>query len=382
MVTRHDDSLDAWWQRQSAKSWSAFTPLFALLACMYHAAVTLRCLYFGKKGAKRLPGYVVSIGNLSLGGTGKTPAVFMIAKWALRAGHHVAVLSRGYGGQYKESVFILSNGIEIYGTSQEGGDEPFLLAKSLPGVPIILAKDRYQAGMEAYKRFGSRFFVLDDGFQHQALGRDLDILLLDGRNPFGNGRLFPWGPLREPIGHMRRADTIILTRTDEDSRIVDLIGFLEGRFPGKPIFTSDHIPDKLFLSDGSIAKDPQFLQGKKVVAFAGIARPDEFRDTLQKMGARVLLFKAFKDHHPFRIQEMAWLLSESERLGAQYLLTTEKDWVRLDDETKRHSKVGYLTIRFALPSEEAFFSFLKRDFQKWNAHGEGASKRRRESRKG
>ena len=375
MNTHRDHSLHAWWQRQSEKSWSAFAPLLAPLAGLYHTGVTLRCLYYKKKWTRRLPGFVVSVGNLSLGGTGKTPAVFMTAQWAFQEGHHVAILSRGYGGRYKEGVYVLSSGSEIYGTPHECGDEPYLLAQSLPGVPVILSRNRYLAGMEAYKRFGSRYFILDDGFQHLALKRDLDILLLDGRNPFGNRRLFPWGPLREPIGNIERADTIILTRANENSPNMGLQDFLEARFPGKPIFRSDHIPNKLILSNGSIMEDARFLQGKKVIAFSGIARPGSFRETLERLGARVLFFKAFKDHHPFRSKEVAWLFSKSQELGADFMLTTEKDWVRLDDEAKRRSEQGYLTIRLALLSgEDAFFSFLKRGFQKWNADEEGPIK--------
>jgi tetraacyldisaccharide 4'-kinase len=348
------------------------------LAGLYHTGVNLRCLYFRKKGTRQLPGFVVSIGNLSLGGTGKTPAVFMTAQWAFQEGHHVAILSRGYGGRYKEGVYVLSSGSEIYGTPHEGGDEPYFLAQSLPGIPVILSKNRYLAGMEAHKRFGSHYFVLDDGFQHLALKRDLDILLLDGRNPFGNRRLFPWGPLREPIGNIERADTIILTRTNEDNYNTALQDFLEARFPEKPVFKSDHIPDKLVLSNGSIMEDARKLQEKKVVAFSGIARPGSFRETLERLGARVLLFKVFKDHHPFSPKEVAWLFARGKKLGADFLVTTGKDWVRLDDEAKRRSELGYLTIRFALLSgEAAFFSLLKRGFQKWNADGEGSKEPQR-----
>ena len=366
MIIQGDDFLTAWWQRQSEKTWSAFAPLLAPLAFAYLAAITLRCGYFRRKGSRRLPGYVVSIGNLSLGGTGKTPAVSMTAQWALKEGHRVAILSRGYGGRYKESVFVLSNGRDIFGTPLEGGDEPYLLAKSLPGVPVILSRDRYLAGMMGYKRFGSRFFIIDDGFQHLALGRDLDILLLDGNNPFGNRRLFPWGPLREPIRNMERADGIILTRAGKNSRIISLHDCLAARFPGKPIFRSDHIPDKLVLSNGSVMEDPGSLKEKKVVAFSGIARPGAFRETLQRLGARVLFFKVFKDHHPFRSHEMAWLFSKSQQLGAEYLLTTEKDWVRLDDEAKRRDGLGYISIRFSLLSrEEDYFSFISKGLQSW-----------------
>lgn len=380
MIKQRNESLEAWWRRQSEKPYTAFAPLLAPPALLYHAAITLRCLYFRNKGAKRLPGYVVSIGNLSLGGTGKTPAVFMIAQWAFQEGIRVAILSRGYGGRYKGGIFVLSDGNDICGTPREGGDEPYLLAQSLPRIPVILSRDRYLAGMEAYKRFGSRFFILDDGFQHLALGRDLDILLLDGRNPFGNGRLFPWGPLREPIGHIARADTIIVTRSEESDHFMGLQSFLEGRFPGKRVFRSNHIPDKLFLSNGNIVEDAGFLQGKKVVAFAGIARPATFEETLQRLGARVLYFKAFKDHHPFRSQDMKWLFSMSHKLGAQYLVTTEKDWVRLDEEAKGRGELGYLTIRFALHSgEDTFFSSLRRGIKESETGGKGLGKTSQES---
>jgi tetraacyldisaccharide 4'-kinase len=372
MILYRDDILSSWWQRQSEKRWTAFTPLLAPLSLVYLGAVALRCRFIKRKGVRRLPGYVVSIGNLALGGTGKTPAAFMTAQWALKEGHQVAILSRGYGGRYKEDVFVLSNGKDIFGNPQEGGDEPFLLARSLPGVPVILARDRYRAGMVGYRRFGSRFFVLDDGFQHLALKRDLDILLLDGNKPFGNRRLFPWGPLREPIRHMERADTIILTRASGNSRVMSLQNDLEARFPGKPIFRSDHIPDKLYLSNGSIEEDPKYLKEKNVVAFAGIARPGVFTETLERLGARILFVKVFKDHHPFGSQEMAWLFSKCQQLGADYLITTEKDWVRIDDEAKRNEMLGFLSIRFALLSrEEAFFSLLKRGLQSWEVSQEG-----------
>lgn len=309
---------------------------------------------------KSLPGFVVSIGNLTAGGTGKTPAACMLAQWALGEGYRVAVLSRGYGGQYKTKVLEVSDGNDVKSKADEGGDEPNLMARKLQGVPVIVSKERYLAGQFAHKKFGTNFFILDDGFQHLALKRDLDLVLLDLSNPFGNGHLLPWGPLREPVEQLNRADAFIITRSGHDGSTDQLTRDLEKEFPGKPVFRSDHIPEKIVFPSKRQIHNCDFITGKRIMAFAGIARPEVFMETLTELGAELVLFRAFRDHHPFQHREIRDLMNEKRRLNVDYLLTTEKDWVRMEDVIPPYPDLGYLGVKFTLlRGEDIFFAKVK-----------------------
>jgi len=303
---------------------------------------------------------VVSIGNLTVGGTGKTPAACMLAEWALDEKYSVAVLSRGYGGRYKTKTLEVSDGQNIYAGPAEAGDEPYLLARKLPGVPVIISKKRYLAGALAHKKFGINFYILDDGFQHLDLERDLDLVLMDGSDPFGNGHLLPWGPLREPVDQLERADAFIITRAHHGVTGDDLTGFLKKRFPDKPLFLSDHAPERIIFPNKSETYDPEFLRGKPVVAFAGIARPEVFIETLKNLGVELVFFRAFEDHHIFKHNEIHDLINKKERLRANYLLTTEKDWVRMENFAHECPELAYLTIKFIFFSaRNKFFRMVK-----------------------
>jgi tetraacyldisaccharide 4'-kinase len=256
------------------------------LSYLYGLAVRIRINICEKKKKKELPGFVVSIGNLTVGGTGKTPAAAMIAEWALKEGYRPAILSRGYGGKHKGKTFEVSDGQHLFCTPAEAGDEPYLLAKKIEGVPVILSKARCEAGLLAFERHGSNFFILDDGFQHIRLKRDLDLVLLDATSPFGNMRLLPRGPLREPVDHLQRADVFIITRTGQGTSLI-MINDLKRKFGGKPVFQSEHVPESLVLPNLGNTHAPDFIRGKRVVAFAGIAKPEAFRDTLIKLGAEI-----------------------------------------------------------------------------------------------
>ena len=177
----------------------------------------LRALFYeiGIFRVKRLPLPVISVGNITMGGTGKTPTVILIARELMARGKRVAVLTRGYGGSLEGETRIVSDGEKLFLSPAEAGDEPCLLASSLPGLMVVMGSDRYRAGCLALKELSPDCFILDDGFQHQRLGRDLDILLLDGTAPFNNGWTLPAGFLREPISAVSRADLVILTRCTE-----------------------------------------------------------------------------------------------------------------------------------------------------------------------
>jgi len=344
---------------------AAAVPL-AALSFLYGLGVRVRLAVCKRMEKKGLPGPVVSIGNLTTGGTGKTPAACMLAEWALGEGYRVVILSRGYGGRYKEGVLVVSDGKDINIGPVKAGDEPYLLARRLPGVPVVISRDRYLAGQLAHEKFGSDFFILDDGFQHMALKRDLDLVLLDAYSPFGNGHLLPWGPLREPVGQIGRADALIITRSGQVSKMDDSEGILGGLISDKPVFRGDHIPEKVIFPVEGREYDVGFLEGKRVAAFAGIARPERFRETLISLGADLVAFRSFGDHHSFRPDELLELKSVKEETDADYLLTTEKDWVRLSDITNGYPYLAYLTIRFDLLSgQERFFTMIRERVELW-----------------
>ena len=349
-----------WAKIHATRTFLPVTPALALFSFLYGLGVRLRRIAFGRIKKKTLPGFVVSIGNLTVGGTGKTPAVCMLAEWALGEGYRVAILSRGYGGRYKTRVFEVSDGNDIKAGPVEGGDEAYLLAKKLPGVPVIISKKRYWAGLLTHKKFGTNFFILDDGFQHLALKRDLDLVLIDASTPFGNGHLLPWGPLREPVTGLKRADAFIVTRFDEDHSGDDLMGLLHRQFPDQPLFRSDHTPKQIVFPGRKFVDHSGFLKGKRVIAFAGIARPEVFKETLIRLGVELVFFKGFEDHHSFHPEEIQDLMIKKGRLKADYLLTTEKDWVRMETLLPEYPDLAYLTITFTLlTGMDAFFRMVK-----------------------
>jgi len=327
----------------------------AFFSFLYWVGIKLRMGAEVKKDA--LPGFVVSLGNLTVGGTGKTPAAAMLAEWALARGYRPAVLSRGYGGKSRRKALEVSDGKRVLAAAGEAGDEPYLLAKKLKGVPVIISKDRFEAGSFARHKHGTNFYILDDGFQHVKLRRDLDLVLMDAARPFGNRRLLPWGPLREPMDHLARADAFILTRSDE-SAPSELVELLKRRFPEKPVFLSRHMPKKILFPRSWRTYGPAFFLGKKVAAFSGIAKPVRFQDTLARLGAEVCFFRAFPDHHPFSRAQIEEMILQAK--NADCLVTTEKDWSRIENLQIHEDKLCYLTVNFELmPDDKALFNMVR-----------------------
>jgi tetraacyldisaccharide 4'-kinase len=359
-VVRREMAIINWSRIHESRTFSAVTPPLALCSFVYGLGIRLRLVAYRRKKRRSLPGFVVSIGNLTVGGTGKTPAACMLAEWALTEGYRVAILSRGYGGWYKTKVLEVTDGDDINAGPAEAGDEPYLLAKKLKGVPVIISEKRYLAGLFAHKKFGTNFHILDDGFQHLALQRDLDLVLVDASSPFGNGHLLPWGPLREPVGELKRADAFIITRSGHDESADQLMEDLREKFPEKPLFRSDHTPEQIVFPSKGLVHNPELINGRRVMAFAGIARPEVFMETLTELGAELVFFRRFEDHHPFHHREIQELMTEKRRLKADYLLTTEKDWVRMEGLIPRYPDLAYMTIKFSLLDEgERFFRMMK-----------------------
>ena len=261
---------------------------------------------------KKLPLKAVCIGNLTVGGTGKTPAVSWVARFFREREIPVAILRRGYRR----------------GAGTGPADESLLLMEQVPGVQVLEDPNRVSGARKAFEG-GAHLVVLDDGFQHRRARRDLDIVLVDAADPFGGGHLLPWGLLREPIQGLSRAHVIILTRCDQASEATreDLESRLKGLNLEAPVVRTAHAPRRLLEAAGGDSLDLKQLVGKKVRAFAGIARPEAFVRTLEDLGAHVERFHAFPDHHDYKASEVDSLLN---RPGPTWI-TTEKDWVKIKE---------------------------------------------------
>ncbi len=300
--------------------------LVALLmpwAGIYSLVLRLRAFFYarGVLRSYRLSVPVISVGNLSVGGTGKTPMTIHLARLLIGRGKRVAVLSRGYGGAGGGTVRIVSDGSRILLSAEQAGDEPILIARSVPGLIVVTGSDRYRAGREALDRFHPDLFLLDDGYQHLRLRRDLNILLLDAGRPFGNGWTLPAGLLRESPVAVRRADFVVYTRADREIFCPDI--------PDIPACRSSHrISGVVALSGGELSPF-SVLAGRKGVACAGIADPDAFFDALVRQGLTLSATLAFGDHCSYGETERAAIRHAVNEFGADYLITTEKDAVKL-----------------------------------------------------
>ncbi len=270
----------------------------------------------------RLPRPVISVGNITVGGTGKTPVTAMIAGMLLEQGLRVAVLSRGYGGSSEGEVKVVSDGCEIFLKAREIGDEPYLLASTIPGLMVIIGADRYAAGMLAMERLHPDVFLLDDGFQHLRLYRDMNVLLLDYARPFGNGFCLPAGLLREQARAVGRADLVVHTRCPAEIVAKAIVS-------DRPNCYARHVLKDLVPINGGDTLCFDDLSGRKVLACAGIADPEAFFHDLRSRGLNLVSTICFPDHAEYSDADIAELAGSFLRCGAELLLTTEKDGVKL-----------------------------------------------------
>jgi tetraacyldisaccharide 4'-kinase len=294
------------------------------LSYAYGAAIRLRALAYssGVVKATELPFGVISVGNITVGGTGKTPVTILLADILMRQGLKVAILSRGYGGTVR-GVGVVSDGGHVLLGPVEAGDEPYLMATRLRGVPVVVGPDRVVAGLEAGKRFSPDCVILDDGFQHIRLKRDVNILLVDSAQGFGNGYLLPRGILREPVDGIRRADAVMVKGGPLGKREEDAL-----RASGLPVLRFDYRARAVYDLRGATRMDAASLRGRKVAALAGIANPESFFATLRGLGAMIVKALPYPDHHVYTAADMADIRRS---IGtAEVLVTTEKDGVRLD----------------------------------------------------
>jgi tetraacyldisaccharide 4'-kinase len=336
----------------------ALTPLLVGPGLLYRAGAVLRNALYDARWlrSRRLPCPVISIGNLSVGGTGKTPLTSFIAGLLRESGYRAGVLSRGYRRAGGSAPLLVSDGRSILVDPQAAGDEPYLIARDNPAVPVAVGADRVAAARLLAGPGPVEVIVLDDGFQHRRVARDLDLLLLDGRDPWGNGRMLPLGPLREPLSSIARADAIVLTRS-EGRHPPGLDPILKRHNPDAALFHCRLVPGPFTRADGESVTN-RSLRGFAAYAFSGIARPERFEEDLRGLGLRLVGTRRFPDHHRFRPGDLAEVVARARAGGADLLVTTEKDMVRIAAPPEGAPPLYALTLRISFPEGPGLCSFI------------------------
>ncbi len=324
------------------KSSTILLPLSAVYGSITKAR--LAAYRRGWFAVSKLAAPVISIGNLTTGGTGKTPLV----EWVCRAvaeelgetegaaaGGRVCVLTRGYGRENPNTQVVVSDGTQVLAGERAAGDEPLLLAQNLLGVTAVIANaDRVAAGEWAIENLQTKVFVLDDGFQHLRLARELDIVTIDatnpwgGPNPLGGGSLLPFGRLREARAGLSRADCVVITRTDQIEDVASITAVIQKQLSASPIFSSRMVTTRVHRLDGENV-EPENFGSQPVAAFCGVGNPESFFNHLRREGWTSVYTRAFADHHNYLRSELEALVEEARGHGAAALVTTAKDAIKL-----------------------------------------------------
>ena len=350
MMTRMDRFL----YRKEKSFWekSLLSPLY-LLSLPYGGGVRARSLFYslGLLKTKILPCPFISVGNITVGGTGKTPLTMTLAKGLIDRGIRVAILSRGYKGK-KTAEPVVGDGKTIFLSPEESGDEPFLMAQACKGIPVLVGKDRFVNGQIALQRFGIQGLLLDDGYQHLPLHRDLDILLVDSTIGFGDQHLLPRGILREPLSHLRRAHLFLLTKVESPEIGQPLEKEIHEIHPRAQVFHSHYEPTSWVDPEGE-EEELNSLKGKKILALSGIANPAYFSSLLRKCGTEVVREVIFPDHHLYVSKDLTFIREKSK--GADCIVTTEKDMLKLRKLAIADLAIRALRIQMKIWEEEAFF---------------------------
>lgn len=301
---------------------------------------------------------VISVGNITVGGTGKTPCVIRLATMLQHQGYRPTVISRGYGGKNPGRFNIVGDGKNILMSAEDAGDEPLLIARSLPGIPVITGGERRITGQEAIDRFGANVLICDDAFQHRQIYRDIDIVLLDAAKPLGNGQLLPRGELREPGESLLRADCVILTRAEDNEPLPDAVARHTG-VSGIPVFRAAHRAKELIGPSDDQRLPPGELAGKKICAFCGIARPESFQQLLTGQDAQIMSFIDFPDHYAYDRSDLDGLKKQFLPHQADFWITTEKDAMRLARHPDFLQMIWILRMEMAIePSQPSFDNFI------------------------
>lgn len=345
-----------------------------LLSFLYSFGVNIRLgLYrLGVFKPAKLDCYVISLGNITVGGTGKTPTAQRLARYIRDLGYRVVILNRGYRAKWQGEVGLVSDGEHIYMEAAQAGDEAYMLAKHLPNVPVLIGPKREKTGQYAIEHFGAEVVILDDGFQHWQLERDLDVVLIDSVNVFGNGYVLPRGTLRESITHLDRARVCLMTKVDQgapgfNKYIRDQIA----KYGSDPVIVeSIHKPQSCIelcewkRNTASEGMPIDTIKGKRVVAMSAIGNPASFEQTVCSTGAQVIESFRFPDHHEYTQAEMVDAMEQAVREGAEAIVTTEKDAVKLPMEflaavpADKTIPVYILTVEVVMQNGKDEFSAL------------------------
>jgi tetraacyldisaccharide 4'-kinase len=351
--------------------------LLLALSWLYRGVIQTR-LFLYRHGVIRhhsLGCQVISIGNLTVGGTGKTPIAEAFARALVKQGRRVAILSRGYKSEAPpfwqkllhmvrrvdwDPPRVVSDGHSLLLDSASSGDEPFMLASNLPNVVVIVNKNRVKAGRYAVKKYGCDTLLLDDGFQYMALKHRLDLVLVDRTNPFGNRQMLPRGILREPVRNIKRASYLFITKSRTGGE-PDLKAELRTLNPTAEIIECRHSAKKLQDVFSRDQYPLEKLRDLPISAISGIAQPKGFEDELVRLGAKLLYHKRFADHHRYSQLEIIEFINKSLERGAQAIVTTEKDAVRFPNIERRDLPMYFLRVEIELLSGvEDFYGCIQR----------------------
>ena len=346
----------------SARLFGLFLMPFSFV---FSAIVRLRLFLFTNRiilKNKPLDCLVVVVGNLTVGGTGKTPVVEKFAKELLEKKRKVAILSRGYKSRKKsvprnfdnwfglkdnEPPKVVSDGKEIFFNSEDAGDEPYMLARNLPGVVVLTDKNRVKAGRYAIENFGVDTVILDDGFQYLHLKGQLNILLVDQTNPFGNRRLLPRGILREPVRHLKRASYIFFTKSEIEPDL-EILQTVRKYNSHAEIIRCVHKPQFFQQINGCEKEGLTFLHELYVGVFCGIASPRGFEDLINKMSGEMRFKQRFIDHHKYTSLELDKMFQQAKNSGADVMITTEKDAVRIPPDYEPIIPLYFVRMEIAI----------------------------------
>ncbi|MEE9260177.1 MAG: tetraacyldisaccharide 4'-kinase [Candidatus Scalindua sediminis] len=327
-------------------SLSAFTyPYLAVLN-------TRNTLYkYGIVKSKRLPVKVISIGNITMGGTGKTPLVEFSAKYLQNKGRKVAILSRGYGDQNHSIIKDNSKAKEFV------NDEYLILRENLKDVPTLLGRDRVQNAKKAIKDHDVDCLILDDGFQHLRIKRDLDIVVIDSLNPFAEEVLVPRGTLREPLKNLSRADLFVLSHCslNNEDTLKSIYAKLNHINAAIPVCESIHKPVNIeSIKDNSLL-EPEWLKGKKIYGLCAIGNPESFASTLRELGADVIRLRVFHDHHSYTQEELDGVITEAKTLNTDAIVVTQKDIVKIRNKNINDANILSLKVELQITKGMEFF---------------------------
>jgi tetraacyldisaccharide 4'-kinase len=341
---------------------SAVTLALTPFGILYGAAMKARRALYGSGRFRvhELGAPVISVGNLTMGGTGKTPLVEWIARDLAQAELRVCILTRGYGRQNADTRTIVSDGQEILADAAEAGDEPLLLAERLRGQAAVISDaDRVGAAAWALENFHPNVFILDDGFQHLRVARNLDILTIDATNPWGNGKLLPAGALRECPAELTRADCIVITRANDPDSVEALRREMAALGNQSPIFDSRMELSGVRAGSEKFQDDGEGLKASGVAAFCGVGNPESFFSLLRRSGYQLAYTQVFRDHYRYDPSDMDQLEREARAHGAQALLTTAKDEVKLRSLAFK-LPIFIADIEIEIDQDDSFRALLER----------------------